>query len=152
VGKSVAKQSELFKKMEAPLSIDGMDLPENMKDVLLSISDLKGQTSALLSGDNDRMFQKRAIETESKNAPRMPRFGVQASQQIDQNRLMSPMNVISGFAGSSVMSSHIVESQQRQMHQDPMKISEGILEDAYINMLSPQNRNGSIESDDAAFS
>jgi len=56
VGKSVAKQSELFKKMEAPLSIDGMDLPENMKDVLLSISDLKGQTSALLSGDNDRMF------------------------------------------------------------------------------------------------
>jgi len=62
------------------------------------------------------------------------------------------MNVISGFAGSSVMSSHIVESQQRQMHQDPMKISEGILEDAYINMLSPQNRNGSIESDDAAFS
>jgi hypothetical protein len=48
---------------------------------------------------------------------------------------MSPMNVISGFAGSSMMSSHIIESQQRQL--DPMKISEGVLEDAYINMLSP---------------
>jgi len=77
---SLANQSELFKKMDAPLSIAG-DNHLFMGDVLLSISDLKDQNKKkLLSDERSRTNFKRIIESQGKQDPRLGKLGLQVSQ------------------------------------------------------------------------
>ena len=51
-----------------------------MQNVLLSISELKGQpNSGFISDECSRSNLKRAAESEAKDIPRLGKFGVQAS-------------------------------------------------------------------------
>ena len=66
--------------MQAPASNYEGSSMNQMQNVLLSISELKGQpNSGFISDECSRSNLKRAAESEAKDIPRLGKFGVQAS-------------------------------------------------------------------------